>query len=135
MQPMLKVGVEAELRYNPNHDEKGRFAERNRLTEGNKNAKIKQIVSNDDGSITVNYKEEKPKTAKRTDKNGIPFKYDTVSLDPKEYKNVIDEIGRWYSLYENQPFCSCDFSTKSYLFENCGIGDYNIYEVIDWKKD
>ena len=97
--------------------------------------KIKQIIANEDGTVTFTY-EESPKTnisSKRVDKNGVPFKYDTIYLDPKEYKNVVDEIGRWYpKKYVGKAFCHCDFTDKTYYFENRGIGDYNIYEVIEW---
>lgn len=74
----------------------------------------------------------KGKKSVKLDSYGRPYKYPEVRLPPKEYANVMDEIGRWYdSKFKNEPFCRLKFTRKTYYFENHGLGDYNIYAVED----
>ena len=96
-----------EIRYNHNHDGKGRFCSGGRsvgLTTSRKNVRL--------------------------DSNGVPFSYPTVKLSKKEYADVMGEIGRcWHSKYQGKELCHLEFTDKTYYFENRGIGDYNIYRV------
>ena len=113
----LKTGEvradDMELRFNPNHDDRGRFAS-----------------GGGGGSSKSGTGLTKPKKGVKLDSNGKPFNYPTVKLPKKEYANVMDEIGRnWNSKYEGKEMCRLKFTNKTYFFENRGIGDYNIYHV------
>lgn len=107
-----------ELRYNHNHDSKGRFCSGG--GSGSVGAKLKKSSNGlTNGKNNV-----------RLDSNGVPFKYPTVNLPKREYSNVVSEIGRWWhTKYQGKEFCQLDFTNKTYYFENRGIGDYNIYRV------
>ena len=106
-----------ELRFNENHDEKGRFASSDGGGSSGQTATNKNDLTNELKDV-------------RLDSNGKPFKYPTIKLPKKEYANVMDEIGRnWNSNYEGLEYCRLKFSNKTYYFENRGIGDYNIYKV------
>ena len=105
-------------------DEKGRFAG-SRPGGGSGSASGKSRTSKKSG-LTKGQKSVK------LDSYGKPYKFPEVWLPPKEYANVMDEIGRWYeSNFKNKPFCRLEFTNKTYYFENHGIGDYNIYGVED----
>ena len=105
-------------------DEKGRFAG-SRPGSGSGSSAAKSRTSKKSG-LTKGSKSVK------LDSYGQPYRFPTVWLPPKEYANVMDEIGRWYEdNFKNQPFCRLEFTNKTYYFENHGIGDYNIYGVED----
>ena len=112
-------GNESELRgFNPNQprEPNGRFASKGGGTGGVSSKKLTNSSEN-----------------VRLDSNGVPFNYPTVKLSRKEYKNVMDEIGRtWNTKYEGKEMCRLVFTNKIYYFENRGIGDYNIYKVTKW---
>lgn len=100
------VNTDFEYRFNPNHDDKGRFCA------GNGKGLTKSA-----GSV-------------RLDSKGKPYKYPTVQLPKKEYANVMEQINRyWTDLFSEKEMCHMTFTKKTYYFENHGLGDYNIYRV------
>ena len=103
---------EAETRHNPYHDPvTGRFT-----TAPKGKSKSKALT--------------KQKNNVRLDSRGKPFKFSTVNLPPKEYANVMSDIGRrWNTCYKGKELCRLEFTDKTYYFENHGIGDYNVYKV------
>ena len=77
-----------EKRYNPNRDEKGRFAEGS----GNGNNKIKSITANDDGTFTVvNEPQTKTKYAPSPQKN-----HGGIQVKPKTYAKLCGEFNTKY---------------------------------------
>ena len=69
----------------------------------------------------------------KLDSNGVPFKYPEVHIDDKkEYAAFMDQVGlRYEKYYEGNEFCHITFTNKTYLFENHGRGDYNIYRILE----
>ena len=106
-----------ELRYNHNHDAKGRFASGGGGGKSSGGSKSKKNLTNQQNNVKL-------------DSNGKPFRYPQIKLGKKEYANVMDEIGRnWNSKYEGREICRLVLTNKTYFFENHGIGDYNIYHI------
>ncbi len=69
----------------------------------------------------------------RKDMNGIPFNYPTVYVPPVEYAHFTEEVGTYYDNYKGDEFTHFQSAIfgKIYFFENRGIGDYNIYRVVE----
>lgn len=137
----LKTGEERaediELRFNPNHDERGRFA-----SGGGGGAKVHfKIDPNMDGKSELfgskvhsggnNSGLTKPKKNVKLDMNGNPFKYPEVRIKSKaEFRDVMENIAdRYDNHYKGKEFCVLEFINKYYYFENHGFGDYNIYQI------
>lgn len=119
-----------ELRFNPNHDDRGRFASGG--GGGGHIAAMTKLYSNG-GAKPKKSDLTKSENSVKLDSNGVPFKYPEVHIDDKkEYAAFMDQVGlRYEKYYEGNEFCHISFTNKTYLFENHGRGDYNIYRILE----
>ena len=68
----------------------------------------------------------------RLDLQGNRFDYPTIKLPDKELAETLTDIKSFYwDLYDGQPFSEYYNGFKTYLFENRGYDDFNIYDVKD----
>ncbi len=114
------IPEQRELRYREDQarDEHGRFT-----NEGGSSASSSDNGGNDltDGSESV-----------RLDSNGVPFKYPNVKVSKKEYARFMSQVDLKYDThYLGKEYCHIEFTDKTYLFENRGRGDYNIYRILE----
>ena len=123
--PARRVVTDTELRFNHRHDEKGRFASKDSLT-------------NSAGGGTIDLSKRKTGYNRDSsgnfyipfDSNGKPYKYPEYHLPKKEYARVSGGISTLYSSrYENKTFGEYPTVNKIYYFENHGFSEYNIYKV------
>lgn len=98
-----------EVRYNPYHDEEGKFE-----------SKAHSVSQK---SLTGNRQNVK------LDSKGIPYEYPELRLPKKEYGKVIRAIDDLYaSKYEGKSKGWLTLSKETYKFEIHGFNEYNIYE-------
>lgn len=112
-----------ELRYNHNHDSKGRFASgRGRGASGKSAKSVDKSVNSG-----VQYGKGKVKN----DFNGKPYTYPELELPKKEYGKVVREIDDlYYSKYDGKEKSIHCSGKNVYRFEIRGYNDYNIYQKI-----
>ncbi len=115
-----------ELRYNHNHDSKGRFSSGGG---GGSSGKSNKSVDKS-GNSGVKYGKGKIKN----DFNGKPYNYPELKLPKIEYGKVVREIDDVYESKFSGKSVGMHFSGKNaYRFEIRGYNDYNIFQK--WKND
>lgn len=121
-----RADIPVELRYNHNHDSKGRFASgRGGGSSGKSSKSVDKSVNSG-----VQYGKGKIKN----DFNGKPYNYPELKLPKKEYGTVIRQIDDYYSSkYEGKAIGIHSTIKYSYKFEIRGYNDYNIFAK--WEKD
>lgn len=109
-----------ELRYREDQarDEHGRFTDEGGSSAGS---------SDNSGNDLTEHSE-----SVRLDSNGVPFKYPNVKVSKKEYARFMSQVDLKYDThYLGKEYCHIEFTDKTYLFENRGRGDYNIYRILE----
>lgn len=150
----LKTGEERaediELRFNPNHDERGRFA-----SGGGGGAKVHfKVDPNMDskselfGSKVHSGGQKSSKGIDKSSQNGVeygtgevkndfngnPYTYPELHLPKKEYGTIIRQIDDKYdTIYDGKSIGYHSTPKHTYKFEIRGYNDYNIFAK--WEND